>query len=91
MVQICPVLRKSYQYLPVKKKLQCALVHALKLCTGRTTHRRSTGIALLFLDHGPRRGEGPASRPGLSLPPGKTGCPLYRKLGGDPEPVWTGV
>ena len=27
-------------------------------------------------------GEGSASRPGLSLPPGKTPYPLYRKLGG---------
>jgi hypothetical protein len=27
-------------------------------------------------------GEGSASRPGRSLPPGKTGYPLYRRLGG---------
>jgi len=27
-------------------------------------------------------GEGSASRPGRSLPPGKTRCPLYRRLGG---------
>ena len=27
-------------------------------------------------------GEGPASRPGLTLPPGKTLYPLYRMLGG---------
>ena len=27
-------------------------------------------------------GEGSASRPGRSLPPGKTRCPLYRRVGG---------
>ena len=45
-------------------------------------HRGSRGITLLFHDHGTRRGEGSASRPGLSLPPGKTRYSLYRRLGG---------
>ena len=58
------------------------LVLALILCTGRTAHTGSRGIALLFHDHGTRRGEGSASRPGRSLPPGKTRYPLYRRLGG---------
>ena len=39
-------------------------------------------IALLFLDHDIRRGEGSASRPRRSLPPGMTRYPLYRTLGG---------
>jgi hypothetical protein len=39
-------------------------------------------MALLFHDHGTRRGEGSALRPGRSLPPGKTRYPLYRRLGG---------
>jgi hypothetical protein len=52
------------------------------LCTGRTAHKGSRGIVLLFLDHGTRRGEGSASRPGRSLSPGKTRYPLYRSLGG---------
>ena len=43
-------------------------VQVLRLCTGRTVHRGSRGIALLFLDHGTRRGEVLASRPGRSLP-----------------------
>ena len=42
----------------------------------------STGIALLFLDHGNRRGEGPALRPGRSLPPKKNGYPFCRRLSG---------
>jgi len=40
----------------VRVKLKCTLVQALRLCTGRTAHRGSRGIALLFLDHGTRRG-----------------------------------
>ena len=32
--------------------VKCTLVQALRLCTGRTAHRGSTGIALLFHDHG---------------------------------------
>ena len=63
-------------------KVKCTLVQALRLCTCHTAHRGSRGIALLFLDHGTRRGEGSAPRPGRSLPPGKTRYPLYRRLGG---------
>jgi hypothetical protein len=68
--------------LPTIKKVKCTLVQALSLCTGRTAQKRSRGIALLFLDRGTRRGEGSASRPGRSLPTGKSRYPLYRGLGG---------
>jgi len=68
--------------LAVKNKVKCDFVQALRLRTGRTAHRGSRGIALLFLDHGTRRGEGPPSRPGRSLLPEKTRYPLYRRLGG---------
>jgi len=37
-------------------KVKYTLVQALRLCTGRTAHRGSRGIALLFHDHGTRRG-----------------------------------
>ena len=40
------------------------------------------GIALLFHDHGTRRGEWSAARPGRTLSPGKIRYPLYRRLGG---------
>ena len=50
------------------KKVKCTLVHALRLCAGRTAHRGSRGIALLFHDHGTRRGERSASRPDRSYP-----------------------
>jgi len=52
-----------------KGKVKCTLVQALRLCTGRTAHRGSRGITLLFLDHGTRRGEGSASRPPPALYP----------------------
>ena len=61
--------------------MKCILVQALRICRGRTAQKESRGIALLFLDHGTRKGEGSASRPGRSLPPGKTRYPLYRRLG----------
>ena len=62
--------------------LKCTLVQALRLCTGRTAHRGSRGIALPFHDHDTIRGDGSASRPGRSLPPGNIRYPLYRRLGG---------
>ena len=65
-----------------KIKINVALVQALRLCTGRTAHRGSRGIALPFHDHGTRRCEESASCPGRSVPPGKTRYPLYRRLGG---------
>jgi len=51
------------------KKVKCTLVQALRLCTCRTAHRGSRGIALLFLDHGLEGGEGSVAHPGCSLPP----------------------
>jgi hypothetical protein len=63
-------------------ELKPTLLQALRLCTGRTAHRGSGGIALLFFGHGTRRSEESATRPRRSLPPGKTRYPLYRRLGG---------
>jgi hypothetical protein len=70
--------------------IKCTLVQALTLCTGRTALRGSRGIALLFLDHGTRRGEGSASPPGR-FTPGKEPVPIVQKAGWAPEPVWTGA
>jgi hypothetical protein len=47
----------------LKVKVKVTLVQALRLCTGRTAHRGSRGIALLFHDHGPRRGWGVSVTP----------------------------
>jgi hypothetical protein len=65
-----------------KVKVKFTLVQAVRLCTGRTVHGGSRGIALLFLDRGTRRGDGSAARCGSALPPGKTLYTLYRRLGG---------
>ena len=46
----------SVKPLVIKGKVKCTLVQALRLCTGRTAHRGSRGVALPFLDHGTRRG-----------------------------------
>ena len=73
------------------RKVNCTLVQALRFCTGRTAHRGSRGIALLFLYHGTRRGEGSASLTGRCLPPEKTRYPFYGRLGWAPGPVWTGA
>jgi len=39
-----------------EKKIKVTIVQALRLCSGRTAHRGSGGIALLFHDNGTRRG-----------------------------------
>ena len=70
----------GYKVSWVKLK-KCILVQALRFSTGRTSHRGSRGIALLFFDYSTRRGEGWVSRPGRSSPPGKTRYPLCRRLG----------
>ena len=65
----------------VKVKVKCALVQALRLCTGRTAYRGSRGTALLFLDHGtPRR----------LFTPGKDPVPIVQEDVWAPGPVWTG-
>ena len=38
------------RYTAIKVKVKVTLVQALRLCTGRTAHRGSRGIALLFHD-----------------------------------------
>ena len=75
-----PFIRCSYTPNDVKVKVKFTLVQALRLCTGRTAHRGSRGIARPFHDHGTRRGEGSASVSGRSLHPGKGRYPLYRRL-----------
>jgi len=54
-----------------KVKVKCTLVLALRLCTGRTAHRGSRGIALLFHDHGTRSGWGVSVTPRSLFTPGK--------------------
>jgi hypothetical protein len=55
------------------KNVKCTLVQALRLCTGRTAHRGSRGIALPFLDHGTRRGWGVSVTTRPLFTPGRPG------------------
>ena len=66
-----------------KIKVKVTLVQVLKLCTGRTAQRGSTGIALLFHDQRHWKGmRGQRQAPAALYPPWKTRYPLYRWLGG---------
>ena len=62
--------------------MKYTLVQALRLCIGRTAHRGSRGITLLFLDYGNRRGWVVSVTPRPLFTPEKTRYPLCRKLGG---------
>ena len=79
------------QYTVYKVKVKVTLVQALRLCTGRTTHRGSRGIALLCLDHGTRRGWGVSVTPRPLFTPGKDPVPIVQEAGWAPGPVWTGA
>jgi len=64
-----------------KVKVKCTLVQALRLCTGRTVHRESRGIAVLFLDHGTTRGWGVSITPRPLFTPGKDQVPVMAVRG----------
>jgi len=66
-------------------------VHALSFCTGRTAHRGSRGIALLFLDHSTGRGWEASVTPQPLFTPGKDPVPIVQESGWAPGPVWTGA
>ena len=72
--------------------LVCALlVQTLRLCTSRTVHRGSRGIALLFHDHGTRRGWVVSVMPRTLFTPGKVPVPIVQEAGWAPRMVWTGA
>ena len=72
-----------------KVKVKCTLVQALRLCTSRTAHRGSRGIALLFHDHGTRRGWGVSVTHRPLFTPGKDPVPIVQEAEWAPVPVWT--
>jgi len=57
--------------LGVKVKVKYTLAQALRLCTGRTSHRENRGIALNFHGHGTRSGWGVSVTPWPLSTPGK--------------------
>jgi hypothetical protein len=52
---ICTICLQIAACVNIWSNKKCTLVQALRLCTGRTAHRGSRYIALLFLDHGTGR------------------------------------
>jgi len=54
-------------------------------------HRGSRAIAILFLDHGTRRGSGIIVTPRPHFTPGKDSVPIVQEAGWAPGPVWTGA
>jgi len=73
---------------PYAVKVTCTVVQALRLCTGRTAHRGSRGIALIFLHHGTRRGWVVSVTPWLLFTPGKDPVPVVQEAGWTPGQVW---
>ena len=75
----------------VGRKVKVTLVQALRLCTCRTAHRGSRGIALPFHHHGTRRVWGVSVKPRPFFTPGKDPVPIVQEAGWAPGPVWTGA
>ena len=73
-----------------KVKVKCTLVQALRLCTGRTAHSGSRGIALLFLDQALKGMRGQCHAPAAPYP-GKDPVPTVQEAGWAPGPVSTGA
>jgi hypothetical protein len=71
--------------------VKCTLVQALRLCTGRTAHSRSRGIALIFHDNGSRRGWGVSVTPRPLFTPRKDPVPIVQEALWAPGPIWTGA
>ena len=85
-------LKKNFQKAATwRVKVKCTLVQAMRLCTGRTVHRGSRGIALPFLNHGTRRGWGVSVTPRPLFTPGRDPVPIVQEAGWAPGPVWTGA
>jgi hypothetical protein len=77
------------QRMTVSKEVTVTPVRALRLCTGRTAHSGSRGIALPFHDHGTRRVWGVSVTPRPLFNPGKDPVPIVQEAGWAPGPVWT--
>jgi len=87
---LSPVLSGWISIMTVKV-YWCHILHEVNCSCTTCRSCMSRGVALLFLDHGTRRGGWSASRPGRSLPPGKDPVPIVQGAGLAPGPVWTGA
>jgi hypothetical protein len=83
----CNLYFPQVRYVEVK----VTLVQALRLCTDRTAHRWSRGVALLFHYHGTRRGWEVSVMPRPLFTTGKDPVPILQEAGWASGPVWTGA
>jgi len=83
LIAVCRHIRGTKQatYIGVKGKVQCTLLQALRLCTGRTARRGSRSIAVLSLDHGTRRGRRVRVTPRPLFTPGKDPVLIVQEAG----------
>ena len=81
---------KSFIYVK-KVKVKVTLVQALRLCTGRTPHRWSRGIALPFHDHGTRRWWGGLRHAPAAIYHRERPVPIVQEAGWAPGPFWKGA
>jgi len=73
------------------KMVKSTVVQAPRLCTGCTAHRGSRSIALLFHDHGTRRGWGVSVTRWMLFTPEKDPVPVVQEVGWVPQSHWTGA
>ena len=87
MPKSCLCLRMTSLCVLVRVKVKCKLVQALRLCTSRTAHCWSKGIALPFPDHGASRVWGVSVTDRPIFTPGKDPVPIIQEAGVDHRAV----
>ena len=88
------ITRRQAYFIHTSCSVPCRNVQPCKaprLCTGRTAHGGSRGIALPCHDHGTRRVWGVSITPRPLFSPGKEPVPIVQEAGWAPGPVWTGA
>ena len=75
----------------VNVKVKYTLVQELRLYRGRTAHKGSRGLTLLFLEHGTRREWGVSVTSRSLFTPGKDPVPTVQEAEWAPGPVWIGA
>jgi hypothetical protein len=81
----------TYNYTVVGRKVRCTPCTGTEALYRTTVCRGSRGIALLFLDHGTRKGWGVNVTPWPLFTPGKDTVPIVQEAGWTLAPIWTGA
>jgi hypothetical protein len=96
MVRNTILTAASFEVKMCRRKREIILYYFTKestkrLCTGRTVHKESRGIALTFHDHGTRTWWGVSVTPRPLFTPGKDPVPIVQDAGWVSGPAWTGA